>query len=97
MGKALKNESGVIMIVCLFLLLMLSMIGIASLQTSNTDMDIAGNVVNKTGAFYVAEGGAEKACAVLKDSTAWRAGFQNESLGNGEKSGTSNSDHRLFS
>jgi len=84
MAKVLKNESGVIMIVCLFLLLMLSMIGIASLQTSNTDMDIAGNVMNKTGAFYVAEGGAEKACATLADSTTWRAGFQDESLGGGD-------------
>ncbi|MCD6162205.1 MAG: hypothetical protein J7K40_07310 [candidate division Zixibacteria bacterium] len=61
----LKNESGVVMIVCLSLLLMLSLIGIASISTSNTDMDIAGNEFKNTGAFYAAESGLEKAAAAI--------------------------------
>jgi hypothetical protein len=83
MTKKLKNESGVVLIVCLFLLIMLSMIGISAIKTSNTDMDVSGNVFNKTAAFYLAEAGAEKACAILSDSTDWRAGFGDQDLGGG--------------
>ena len=65
MINRINNESGVVMIVCLSLLLMLSLIGIASISTSNTDMDIAGNEFKNTGAFYAAESGLEKAAAAI--------------------------------
>jgi len=68
MNKKLMNESGVVLIVCLAILLMLSLIGIASITTSNTDMDIAGNEYNATGAFYAAESGLEKAAASITNS-----------------------------
>ena len=78
-----NSESGIVLIVCLALLLMLSLIGIASIMTSNTEMDISGNAQYQTAAFYLADAGAEKAVAVLQDSSDWRYGFYNQPLGDG--------------
>ena len=68
MFKKLKNESGVVLIVCLSILFMLALIGIASITTSNTDMDIADNEYKTTGAFYAAESGLERAAASITTS-----------------------------
>jgi flagellar basal body-associated protein FliL len=68
MHKKLNNESGVVMIVSLALLLMLAIIGISSMSTSNTDMQMAENEYRSTGAFYAAESGLEKAAASIKRS-----------------------------
>lgn len=56
-----NRESGVVLIVCMIILLMLSLIGIASITTSNSEMQVAGNEMKATGAFYAAEAGLEKA------------------------------------
>jgi Tfp pilus assembly protein PilX len=62
------NERGVVLIVCLILLLMLSLIGIASITTSNSDMQVAGNEMKQTGAFYAAESGVERSAASIATS-----------------------------
>jgi hypothetical protein len=62
------GESGVVLIVCMIILLMLSLIGIASITTSNSEMQVAGNEMNSTGAFYAAEAGLEKATALIVSS-----------------------------
>lgn len=56
--------------IILALLLMLSLIGISSVMTSTTEVDIAGNEINYVNAFYAAEGGLEKAYSEL--SAAYR-------------------------
>ncbi|MEE9554436.1 MAG: PilX N-terminal domain-containing pilus assembly protein [candidate division Zixibacteria bacterium] len=81
--KNRKSESGIVMIVCMILLLMLAIIGAASLTTSNTEMEISGNEKYTTAAFYLADAGVEKALAVLQDDVTWRDGFTAESLGIG--------------
>ncbi|UCC80921.1 MAG: pilus assembly PilX N-terminal domain-containing protein [Candidatus Zixiibacteriota bacterium] len=63
-----EGESGVVLIVCMIILLMLSLIGIASITTSNSEMRVAGNEMNSTGAFYAAEAGLEKATAEIVSS-----------------------------
>ena len=63
-----KRESGIVMIICLALLLILSLIGLSSILTSNSDMQISGNEMNHTGAFYAAESGIEKAAASIATS-----------------------------
>jgi len=68
MFKKIKNESGVVLIVCLSILFMLSLIGIASITTSNTEMQIADNEYKSTGAFYAAESGLEMAAASITNS-----------------------------
>lgn len=83
-GRSIGNsESGIVLIVCLALLLMLSLIGIASIMTSSTEMDISGNAQQQTAAFYLADAGAERAMAILQDSSDWRYGFYDQSLGDG--------------
>ncbi len=62
------GESGFVLVVCLILLLMLSLIGIASITTSTSDMRVSGNEINQTGAFYAAESGLERAAASLINS-----------------------------
>lgn len=76
-------ESGIVLVVCIILLLMLSLIGISSLMTSNTEMDISKNSQNSVSAFYLADAGVERALSIITDSTEWRAGFNDEQLGNG--------------
>lgn len=78
-----NSESGIVLIVCLALLLMLSLIGIASMMTSSTEMDISGNAQQQTAAFYLADAGAERAMGILKDSSDWRYGFYDQPLGDG--------------
>jgi hypothetical protein len=78
-----NSESGIVLIVCLALLLMLSLIGIASIMTSNTEMDISGNAQQQTAAFYLADAGAERAMGILQDSSDWRYGFYDQPLGDG--------------
>ena len=63
-----NNERGVVLIVCLILLLMLSLIAIASITSSNSDMQVAGNEMNQTGAFYAAESGIERSAASIATS-----------------------------
>ncbi|MCP4582784.1 MAG: hypothetical protein GY839_14335 [candidate division Zixibacteria bacterium] len=65
MTQKLNNESGIVLLVCLSILFMLSLIGIASMSTSNNDMQIAENESRATGAFYAAEAGLEKAAASI--------------------------------
>ena len=77
------SETGVVLVVCIILLLMLSIIGIASLMTSDTEMDISGNSQHMVSAFYLADAGVERTYSILQDSTGWRYGFYNEQLGNG--------------
>ena len=62
------RQGGMVLIVCLIILLMLSLIGIASVMTSNSEMQVAGNEMNQTGSFYTAEAGLEKAASEVKNS-----------------------------
>ncbi len=64
-NRTKNQESGMVLVVCLILLLMLSLIGIASITTSTTDMQVAGNEMHNTGAFYAAEAGLEEASAAV--------------------------------
>lgn len=81
--KRVKDESGIVLLACLLLLLVLSLIGLASIDTSNTDMNISFNQFNKTSSFYLAEAGSQRACAILRDSISWRGGLSEEELGKG--------------
>ena len=67
-ANQITGESGVVLIVCMIILLMLSLIGIISMTTSNTEMDMAGNEMHQTGAFYAAEAGLEEGASTLINS-----------------------------
>ncbi len=60
------SQSGMVLIVCLIILLMLSLIGIATITNSNSDMTVAGHELSQTGAFYAAEAGIERAVSEVQ-------------------------------
>lgn len=67
MLEKLKNENGFTLLVFLSLLLMLTMIGIAAVMTSTTDVNIAGNDLRTINTFYAAEAGLEKVTAEIRN------------------------------
>lgn len=67
MLKALNNQKGIALLVVLGLLIVMTLIGIAIIYTSSTDMQIADNSKRNTKAFYAAEAGI-----ALGLKTLWR-------------------------
>jgi Tfp pilus assembly protein PilX len=66
MLKKLNNEQGFTLLIFLSLLLMLTLIGVAAVMTSTTDVNIAGNDLKSVKTFYSAEAGLEKAIAQIR-------------------------------
>jgi hypothetical protein len=68
MKKKFKDQKGFSMVTVLFLLLMMTILGIAALTTSDFDLNLAGNQKRSTNAFYAAEAGVKKAEAEIRTS-----------------------------
>jgi hypothetical protein len=68
MIRRLRKNEGSALLVALLVMLMLTLIFVAAINTSVTDIHIAENQKERTSAFYVAEGGLELALRVLKDN-----------------------------
>ncbi len=81
--SSLHAESGSAILGALVILLMLGLIGVAAIQTSETDMEIADNYKSEMRSFYTAEAGAEVTFAVLRDSIYWREGFTDQEFAGG--------------
>ncbi|MFH2035450.1 MAG: hypothetical protein ABIJ45_03530, partial [Candidatus Zixiibacteriota bacterium] len=62
----LRNQRGMTTIIALFLMVMLTMIGISAILVSNDDISIAGNESSEMASFYAAEAGLEKASAYIQ-------------------------------
>ena len=63
----LKDESGVAIIVALFMILVLTLIGLASTSNSTFEIKLSGNKRGATDAFYTADGGAQSVMADLSN------------------------------
>ncbi|PJA27441.1 MAG: hypothetical protein CO189_07050 [candidate division Zixibacteria bacterium CG_4_9_14_3_um_filter_46_8] len=61
MLSSITNQRGSALVVTLSVLVLLSLIGISAVVTSNTDIGISGNEKRSRQAFYVAEAGLERA------------------------------------
>lgn len=61
----LRNQSGFALLVGLLMLILVGFIGLASLRTSDTDMEITANQVRRTKAFYLAEAGSERVASEI--------------------------------
>ena len=61
----LKEESGVAIVVALLMILILSLIGFASMSSSIFETKLSGNKRGSTDAFYVADSGAQSVMAAL--------------------------------
>jgi hypothetical protein len=76
MGKKsnliLRNESGAALVVALLMIVILSLIGLASSSTSTFEIKLSGNKRGATDAFYTADGGSQSVLANLVNfSTAY--------------------------
>ena len=70
-----NNEGGFVLVVALMILVILSLIGIAGLNTSIFEKQIAGNDWNAQRTFYRADGGASLGSEVIEQSYACISGF----------------------
>jgi Tfp pilus assembly protein PilX len=64
--KILKNNRGMTTFVALMMMIMLILIGVAAIKTSNDELTIAGNEKDEMLSFYAAEAGLEFAAAAIQ-------------------------------
>jgi Tfp pilus assembly protein PilX len=65
----LKEEKGVVLVIALLMMLVLTLIGISSIGTTNFETSISGNERVRTDAFYAAEAGIQVAINQVPDNT----------------------------
>lgn len=63
-----QDNRGFILPIALMILVILSLLGSAAIVTTTTDMEIAGNEKQYQMAFYTADGGADLAPRVIRDT-----------------------------
>ena len=61
-----KNENGSVMVAAIMILVLLTIVGMAAMNTSTTETSLATNTLLYERAFYTAEAGFEHAKGVLK-------------------------------
>ncbi len=66
MYKVLRNNKGIALFIALMLTLMLSIIGLGIIKSSNDEVSIAGNELNEMKSFYVAEAGLDKVTSLIQ-------------------------------
>jgi Tfp pilus assembly protein PilX len=64
---ALKNQSGAALVIALIMMIVLTLIGLASIFTSTFEMKISGNKRGSTDAFYRGEGGIQVVTANIQN------------------------------
>jgi len=62
----IRNQRGIALFIALMLTLMLSIVGIGIIKSSNDEISIAGNELNEMKSFYAAEAGLDKAAALIQ-------------------------------
>jgi uncharacterized membrane protein len=78
-----SDQRGSSLICALLIVCLLMTFCVAFLAETNTDTSFSSRQEAKTAAFYIAEGGAQRAYAQLCSDFDWRGGYQNESMGLG--------------
>jgi hypothetical protein len=61
LNSPFSNEKGTALVITMFILVLISIMGVFSLSTTSTDLKITGNVRRANEAFYAAERGVEYA------------------------------------
>jgi len=73
----IKSNRGSALLITLCLMGMLSLVALAALKNSNTDMELSFNNENSERAFYIADAGAKRAVYEIKTDSSWRTGYNN--------------------
>jgi Tfp pilus assembly protein PilX len=67
----IRNEKGIALLIALMVLIMLSLMGLAAILTSTTDVQIAGNEAHSTQALYLAEAGVSQVKSWFENPTSF--------------------------
>lgn len=67
----LKNEKGIALVIALIMLIVLTLIGISSINSSIFETKLSGNERVGSSAFYAAEGGVYVGISRIPDTTAY--------------------------
>lgn len=70
-----QNEDGYVLVVALLVMAILSLLGIAGMNTSTFEMQVAGNDWNAKRTFYKADGGVSQGIELVEQSLACPGGF----------------------
>jgi len=71
------------MLVALALMLLVAAVGIITVDTANTDIELSYNQLHEDQAFYVAEAGARQALSTMNATMSWRTGYAGRGFGKG--------------
>ena len=88
--SVLKNEKGVVLVIALIMLVVLTFLGVASINSSVFEARISGNDRVGSAAFYATEGGVKVGISRLPDITAYSGSIgSDESYRSGRLTDTS--------
>lgn len=79
-----SREEGMVLVLILMIVALLTLAGIAAINTSVTEVQTASNHMQQKVAFYAAEGGLEVASELLEQNLACTSGFTEDEDGLGE-------------
>lgn len=74
-SRVMDDEGGFVLVAAMIVLLILTLIGISALNTSNTEIQIGGNDRMRKQVFSQADGGTQLAARLVEESIGSRIGF----------------------
>ena len=75
-----RKEDGYVLVVALLVMAILSLLGIAGMNTSTFEMQVAGNDWNAKRTFYRADGGISRGIELVEQSLACPGGFKSDTI-----------------
>ncbi|HEX2897849.1 MAG TPA: PilX N-terminal domain-containing pilus assembly protein, partial [candidate division Zixibacteria bacterium] len=64
--RILRSQNGVATLIALIMMTMLTLIGLAAMNTSDDEVSIAGNELHEMQSFYASEAGLDAASALIQ-------------------------------
>ena len=89
LSSILSNERGSPLVIVLLVLVLLTLIGRAAINTSSVETEMAGQHRRHKMTFYGADGGTEIACELVEQNIGCPTGFTDNTAGNGAVIGIS--------
>jgi hypothetical protein len=72
MDKIIKSQSGVALVIALIMMIVLTVIGLASMSTSTSELKLSGNIRGLVNAFHTSDGGSQSARTPDPDGVSWK-------------------------
>jgi hypothetical protein len=72
MSMMIKSQSGVALVIALIMMIVLTLVGLASMSTSTKEVKLSGNIRGLINAFLISDGGSQSARIPDPDGVSWR-------------------------